>query len=255
MKTLKRALIASMFVAMTPFAAQAEDVEVSGDIGAYSQYVWRGVSQTAGKSAIQGDIGASMGGFSASAWFSNAYASPAPQFAGKDTVEFDWTADYSGSFDKIGYSIGGIWYTYLYDSASNFGEVYTGISYDAPVSPSATIYYNVGTSKNKAYMAGDLWIDLGLSGSAAGYDLGATVSYAKWKKDAISRPIAAVNNFKDGFNLVSLSVSKDVTVGDSTLTASITGSAPIISKASDGVQYIYGVAASKEVVFGVNFAY
>jgi uncharacterized protein (TIGR02001 family) len=101
--------------------AQAEEISISGDIGVASQYVWRGVVQK-GQPAVQGDLGVSYEGLSVSAWFSNSYASPDPQTLGKEVIEFDFTADYSGSVGDVGYSAGGIYYTYLYDSHSNFVE-------------------------------------------------------------------------------------------------------------------------------------
>jgi len=232
--------------------AQAEGVEISADLGVASQYVWRGVPQTSSKTAVQGDLGVGIGGLSASVWFSNAYQSPAPQFSGHDVVEFDWTVDYSGDIADtgIGYSVGGIGYTYLYDSSSNFPELYAGISY-GPVS--LTAYYNISDSGNKAYLSGDLWIDIGASTSVGGFDLSGTVSYANWKNDTVNR--ATVANFKDGINLVTLGVSKDMEVSDITFTPSLTVTIPVIGKAADGNRYIYGVATTNEFVAAVNFSY
>ena len=233
---------------MMTSASQAEDISVSGDLGIASQYVWRGVTQTSGKTAVQGDLGISKDGFSAAVWFSNAYASPAPQFAGRDVVEFDWTVDYSGEISDVGYSIGAIGYTYLYDSMSNFPEVYAGLSY-GPVS--LTAYYNVADSANKAYLAGDLWIDLGASTAVAGFDVSGTLSYANWKND----PTRAAASFKDGLNLITVGISKDVAIADGTMTPSLTVTVPVIGKDAAGNTNIYGVAATEEFVAAVNFAY
>lgn len=242
---------------LTVSAAEAEDVAVSGDIGAYSQYVWRGVEQTVNSTAIQGDLGVSMGGLSASVWFSNTYPAAAPQYAGKDVVEFDWTVDYSGDIGDtgLGYSVGGIGYTYLYDSASNFPELYAGLSADTLLAPSLTVYYNVADSQNKAYLAGDMWIDLGLSSSVADFDLSGTVSYAIWKNDATNRPVGAVDTFKDGLSLAAISVSKDIEVASVTMTPSMTFTYPLAKKQSDGARYIYGLPVKSEFIAGVNFSY
>ncbi|HKJ61654.1 MAG TPA: TorF family putative porin [Hyphomicrobiales bacterium] len=244
------ALLLSMGIMAS--AAQAEDLSVSGDIGVVSQYVWRGVPQTSSKAAVQGDLGVALGGLSASVWFSNAYASPNPQFAGHDVVEFDWTVDYSGDIGEtgLGYSVGAIGYTYLYDSSSNFPEIYGGLSY-GPVS--LTAYYNISDSANKAYLSGDLWIDLGASASVAGFDLSGTLSYANWKNDTVNRPVAS--SFKDGFNLVTVGVSKDLAVSDVTVTPSLTVTVPVIGKDAANNRNIYGVAATEEFVAGVNFSY
>jgi len=251
MKFTTAALLA---MGMMTSTAQAEETSVSGDIGVYSQYVWRGVEQTVNSTAVQGDLGVSMGGLSAGVWFSNTYPAGAPQYAGKDVVEFDWTVDYSGEIGDtgLGYSVGGIAYTYLYDSASNFPELYAGLSY-GPVS--LTGYYTVSDSQNKAYLAGDMWIDLGAGTSVAGFDVSGTVSYAIWKNDTINRPLGAVDTFKDGLSLATLGVSKDIEVAGVSMTPSLTYTYPLAKKMADGERYIYGLPVKPEFIAGVNFSY
>lgn len=248
---------------MNAAPAQADDLSISGDLGAFSQYVWRGVPQNASKAAVQGDVSAALGGLSGTVWFSNSYPSPAPQFAGRDVVEFDWTLDYSGSIADtgLGYSVGGIYYTYMNDGPSNFGEIYAGLSYDAPVSPFVKVYYTAKGSSNASssaglYKTGDIWVDAGLSGSVGGYNLSGTVSYVKWKGDAVSRPIVGgVDTHKSGFSLAAVSVSKDVKVADVTMTPSLTYTYPLAKKQSDGNRYIYGTSVKPEFVAGLNFSY
>ncbi len=240
---------------MITSAAQAEDVSVSGDIGVYSQYVWRGVEQTVNSTAVQGDLGVAMGGLSAGVWFSNTYPAGAPQYAGKDVVEFDWTVDYSGDIGStgLGYSVGGIAYTYLYDSASNFPEIYAGLSYGPA---SLTAYYTVSDSANKAYLAGDLWIDLSAGTSVAGFDVSGTISYANWKNDATNRPlVGGIDTFKDGLSLAAVSVSKDIEVAGVSMTPSLTYTYPLAKKMADGERYIYGLPTKPEFIAGVNFSY
>ena len=255
----KGIFLAGLFsLTMGSVSAQAEDasdVSITGDIGVMSQYVFRGTTQTSGKPAVQGDLNLGYKGFTAFTWFSNAYPSPAPQFAGRDVQEFDFGLDYSGSYDKIGYSVGGVWYTYLYDSASNYAETYAGLSYDAIISPSVKVYYTSASSNNKAFLAGDTWVDLGLSTSFKGFDFSAMASYARWKKDATNRPLGAINTYKSGFSLATLGMSKGVEVGSMSMTASLTGTMPIGKKQSDGNRYIYGVVAKPEVVAGLSFSY
>jgi len=257
--TIKKCSLAVLMAGMmgsTVTVAQAEGLLLGGDSGAASQYVWRGVVQK-GTASVQGDLSLGYEGFSTSAWFSNTYTSPDPQTAGKEVVEFDFTADYSGSVGDLGYSVGGIYYTYMYDSNSNFGEAYAGISYDAVVSPSLTAYYTIkGTSKAGSsagvYETGDIWVDLGLSTSVAGFDLSGTASYVKWKRDAKNR---AANLYKDGVSLIQLGMSKDIEVSGVTITPSVNFSVPVIGKSTDGNRYIYGAQVFKEVVAAVNIAY
>jgi len=249
-------LMASMFgVSAMASVTYAEEMSISGDIGVASQYVWRGAVQK-GQPAVQGDLGVSYEGFSTSAWFSNSYASPDPQTLNKEVIEFDFTADYSGSIGDFGYSVGGIYYTYLYDSHSNFVESYIGISYDAVISPSVTVYYTAKGVDSGFYKTGDIWVDLGLSTSLAGLDFSGTVSAVSWKTDAVNRAtVAGLDKYKSGVSLVQFSVSKDVELGGSTLTASMGISVPVIGKSSDGLRYIYGASAQKEFIAALNFAY
>jgi len=251
-------LMGAGLVANTAMAEEAASelpygMTVSGDIGIASQYVWRGLTQTNGKTAVQGDLGIALGDFSIGGWFSNAYPSPVAKFAPRDVVEFDWTASYAGSItEDLGYSVGAIYYTYLYDSASNFPEVNAGLSY-GPVS--LTGYAITKDSSNKAYLRGDIWVDLGVSGSLAGFDVSGALSYAKWKKDNLNRPLGAINTFKNGVNLATLSVSKGFTIEGASLTSTLTATVPIGSKQTDGNRYIYGLSAKNEFVAALSLSY
>ena len=247
-------LIVFMLTALWVMPVYAdEQVAISGDIGVFSQYVARGLTYTAGKPVVQGDLVVSYGGLSVSTWFSNAYASPAPQYAGRDVVEFDWSLDYSGAAGAFNYAIGTTYYTYLYDSASNYPEAYLGLSYAAAITPTLVTYVAFADAHNKAVLAGDIWADFTLSVDAAGLTLSAGASYAHWVKDTVNRPNADV--FKSGLSVASASISKHMKVGDLILTASLKGTMPIIADSADGNKYIYGLPAKNEVVFGLNLAY
>ncbi len=249
-------------------SVQAEDegsVSISGDIGVFSQYIWRGAPQTIDKVAVQGDIGLSIplgpGDLSASVWGSNTFASPAPQFAGRDAIEFDWTLDYSGSIGDtgLGYSFGGIYYNYLRDSTANFVEIYGGLSLDALISPFVTVYYTVADSSiavNNLNETGDLWIDVGAGTSFLGADWSATVSFAFYDADPTRTADILAGHFNDGASVITLGVSKDFEVNGLTITPSLTGYIPIANKApADGKRYIYNTIAENDVVFGVNVAF
>jgi len=248
-------MASTMGMAANTSVAQAEDLSISGDIGVASQYVWRGALQK-GQPAVQGDLGVSIEGFSASTWFSNSYASPDPQTLNKEVIEFDFTADYSGSIGDVGYSVGGIYYTYLYDAHSNFVETYMGLSYDALISPSVTVYYTAKGVQSGFYKTGDLWVDLGLSTSVQGFDLSATASYVNWKTDAVNRAVVGgLDKYKNGISLVQFGISKDIEIGGTTMTPSMGISIPVVGKSSDGLRYIYGASAQKEFIAAVNFSY
>jgi len=242
--------------------AEAGGVSVAGDIGVYNQYIWRGAPQNVNKAAVQGDVSLSTdigpGALTVSGWASNTFASPAPQFAGQDAIEFDWTLDYSGSMNNIGYTVGSIYYTYLRDSTANFVEVYGGLSYDAPISPSATVYYTVADASkavNNLNIVGDIWLDLGASTSVGDYDLSTTASFAFYDNDP-TRTAARLNGkVKDGIQVVTVAASRDFKVADLTITPSVTAVIPVVSAALDGQHYIYQTQSDFNAVFGVNVGF
>ncbi len=242
--------------------AQADGIAVAGDMGVYSQYIWRGAPQNVNKVAVQGDVSVGVdigpGTLSASGWASNTFASPAPQFAGQDAIEFDWTLDYSGSIGDFGYTVGGIYYTYLRDSTANFAEVYVGLSYDAMISPFVTAYYTVGDASkpvNNLNITGDLWIDAGVSTSVGDYDLSTTASFAVYDNDPTRAAAVTSGNINDGIQLVTVAASRDFEVSSLTITPSVTAIIPVVSKALDGKRYIYQTQSDFNAVFGVNVAF
>jgi len=243
-------------------AAQADGISAFGDAGVYNQYIWRGAPQNTNKAAVQGDFGLGAGfgpgELSASVWASNTFASPAPQFSGQDAIEFDWTLDYSGAIGDVGYSLGTIYYTYLRDSTANFDEIYLGLSYDAVISPSVTVYYTVADSSktaNNLNESGDLWIEAALGTSFRGFDLSAMVSFAFYDSDTTRTTDENNGQFDDGASVVTLSMSRDFKVGGVTITPSVTGYIPVASKAPDGFRYIYNTKSFNEIVFGVNASF
>jgi len=242
--------------------AEAGGVSVSGDIGVFNQYIWRGAPQNVNKAAVQGDVSLSAdigpGTLSASGWASNTFASPAPQFAGQDAIEFDWTLDYSGSISDFGYTVGSIYYTYLRDSTANFVEVYGGLSYDAMISPSATVYYTVADASvpvNNLNKVGDIWLDVGASTSLGDYDLSTTVSFAFYDNDPTRAAAQLSGVINDGIQVVTVAASRDFEVSGLTITPSITAIIPVVSAALDGQHYIYQTQSDFNAVFGVNVGF
>ncbi len=226
--------------------AQAGDAGISGDIGVYSQYMWRGMQQTPNAS-VQGDLGVDIiDGLSANVWF----AAPLGTRAGQvNYTEFDWTIDYSREISGLNYSLGYIFYSYLNNATSNTGEVYFGLGY-GPVS--ATYYYatnsNVGGWKKNSYL------DVALSQNVGGFDLGADFGFY-FGKVSTSIPANHINEFpttKKGLGHVDLSVSKDVALNDHvTMTPSLMVSIPTWKDAVTNKR----PRNSNQIVAGVNFSY
>ncbi len=214
-------------------AAQAQAEGVSGDIGVFSQYMWRGM-QASSTASVQGDLGTDIaGGLSANVWFAAPLGNNA---AGGNVTEFDFTVDYSGEISGLSYSIGAIGYAYLNAASGNAAELYAGLGY-GPVS--LTYYYAISGSWKK-----DGYVDLGLSASYAGFDFGADLGFYLPSSD-VQNPTAFPTT-KNELGHVDLAVSKDIDLSGVTMTPSLLISVPTwTGKPKNANQF----------VAGVNFAY
>ncbi|MGK0408472.1 MAG: hypothetical protein ACJASB_000619 [Shewanella psychromarinicola] len=94
--------------------------EVTGNIGATSNYLWRGNTQTNNEAAIQGGIDyAHDSGFYAGTWASNV------DFGDETSYELDLYGGYGGNFtEDLTYDINYLYYAYPDAGGSiDFGEV------------------------------------------------------------------------------------------------------------------------------------
>lgn len=118
-------LLASTAVVST---AASASIDVSGNVGVTTNYLWRGVTQKSDHPALSGGIDFSHeSGAYVGAWGSQA------DWAEDMTVEFDYYAGYAGEIKdtKFSYDVGYIYYAYP-DAAEDvdFSEVYAGVTYD-----------------------------------------------------------------------------------------------------------------------------
>lgn len=115
---------------------------VTSNVGLVSNYVFRGITQTAGAPAIQGGMDyAHSSGFYAGLWGSNVswIADSGTVGTGSVTMELDTYLGYKSSITKdVGYDVGYVRYNYLgssnYSAATGYAkadtaEVYAAISY------------------------------------------------------------------------------------------------------------------------------
>jgi len=104
----------------TPAAAPEPDWTGTGNVGLFSQYVFRGLTQTNQKPAVQGGFDlAHKGGFYVGTWASNiswlsdAYPASAPPPAPSASLEWDFYGGYKGSLPMdFGYDLGVLYYWY-----------------------------------------------------------------------------------------------------------------------------------------------
>lgn len=147
-RTVGGAVAALLMVsAAYPVAAETKSMETnigdfSANVGVYSDYIYRGVSQTFEEPAVQGGVDWSHdSGLYAGVWASNVNFGDGDQAH----VEIDVYGGYSGSVGKFGYDIGVLQYLYPGASSSqnyDFWEITPSVSYDFDVaSVGASVSY------------------------------------------------------------------------------------------------------------------
>ncbi|WP_019592249.1 TorF family putative porin [Thioalkalivibrio sp. ALRh] len=148
-------------VAFTSTAA----AELSVNIGAVSNYYFRGFSETDDGAAIQGGIDYEHeSGFYVGTWLSNV------DFGDDTSYEMDLYLGFADEFDNgFGYDVGYLYYAYpdaRDDSGSlsaDFGEVYGEISFDTgPVGLYTGMAYVVNDSSDSALEKKDMYYYAGL---------------------------------------------------------------------------------------------
>ena len=114
-KTILSASVAALLAAsaMTAMAEDAAPADpLTFNVGAVSNYIFRGISQTHGDAAVQGGVDyAFSNGFYVGAWGSN--VSWVKNALGKGSVELDLYGGYKGAINEDWtYDVGAIAYTY-----------------------------------------------------------------------------------------------------------------------------------------------
>ena len=205
MKMRKTTIATSIAVLALSSIAQAE---LSGNIGVTSNYLWRGVTQTADKAAVQGGIDyANTEGFYIGTWASNVASGE----------EVDLYAGFSNSTNNLGYDIGIV--QYLYPSAENddFVELYAAVDY---AGLSAGMHYTVSSDKknmageNNTFIKGDRYyfVSTGMPLNAD-WSVEGTIGYYDFKNDGVAGKDTAYKHLQVG-------VSKETEAGAMTFALS-----------------------------------
>jgi len=117
------------------------DFEVTADF--FSKYIWRGQNLD-DDPVFQTGISASYKGLTASIW-GNLELTNINGNSG-DFSEVDYSLDYSGAIPSIkgvGYCTGIIYYDFPGTTVKDTTEIYWGLNFDLPLSPSITVYHDV----------------------------------------------------------------------------------------------------------------
>lgn len=200
MKTLTHLMLLAGLVG-APLAAAAEDSPhtLTGNVGLYSDYVFRGVSQTAEDPAIQGGFDyAHASGFYLGTWASNVETSD----LNGANLEWDFYGGYSASAGDLGYNVGLLKYYYPGQNAgADFDtlELYGGVTYKGF---GVKLSYNLDDYFGAADSDGTLYWDISYGANLPGgfalnlhYGItdadGAAIDYRDWKI-GVSKEIAGV---------------------------------------------------------------
>ncbi|MDD3517858.1 MAG: TorF family putative porin [Chromatiales bacterium] len=198
-KLFKKAALSSA-IAAALLASGTAMAEVEFNIGATSNYLWRGLTQTEDGAAIQGGIDYSHdSGFYAGAWTSNV------KF-GDSGYELDGYFGFGKEFGDLGVDVGYIYYAYPTFDDSDFGEIYAnltwkflsgGVAYtsnaqDAVEAVESAVYYYIGASTD----------------IPAGLTLGGTIGHTAFDDDSL-----------EDYSHFQISLGKSTDFGDFALTA------------------------------------
>ena len=178
---MKKSLLALTFVLTAAAVPTASFADVAFNVGAVSDYRYRGISQTRLKPALQGGVDYSAGGFYVGTWAST--IKWIKDAGGDANVEIDVYGGYKGEIAKdFGYDVGVL--QYLYPSARttawnalyknpNTTEVYGALTFGpatAKLSYALTnLFGNYDFGKNND-SKGSYYLDL-----SASFDVGAGV--------------------------------------------------------------------------------
>ena len=201
MNTFSKSLVVGAALAASTLATGTVLAETSANVAVTSNYVWRGLTQTDDKAALQAGLDWSdKNGLYAGAWASNV------DFGTDATAEIDTYFGYSGEVNEFGYDIGYLAYNYHGEPVIDFAEFYVGGSYKMV---SLTYYKN----DDYDYSYTDVAADFDVSGFGIG------LHYGTWGGDFEGNDYSvALSKGFSGFDasLTYTSASKDVTgTGDS----------------------------------------
>lgn len=121
MKKLAKLSLVAAALSSSLFVSQVALAEVSANIGATTNYIWRGVSQSADAASVSGGLDyADESGFYAGTWVGSLGDSD----SGFNGTETDFYLGFGGETDGFAYDVGYIYYAYTELDDANFGEVY-----------------------------------------------------------------------------------------------------------------------------------
>ncbi len=196
-------------------ADAASDFSLSSNVGVVSNYVFRGITQTVGKPAVQGGMDLShSSGLYAGVWGSNVDWILASGSVGNSSLEMDAYAGYKGTAtEDISYDVGLVRYNYLGNYTPPAGyvkadtsEAYGSIAYQWL---SMKYSYSLGDFLTVPKASGTNYLEVNASYTLedAGVSLGA--HYGKQTYKGAAADALAVAGTSATYSDYKVSVSKD----------------------------------------------
>lgn len=220
----KKALIAAaVTAALVPdFAAAADSPHtLSGNIGVYSQYIFRGLTQTDTDPALQGGFDYShASGFYAGTWMSNiSWLRDFGSYSGGGSLEWDIYGGYKGTIGKsdFGYDVGLLYYYYPGSVNAGFVRANTLEAYGALSWKWLSAKYSYSLD-NKTFgvtdSSGTWYLDLTANVPITD-KLSAVAHYGKQKYEGSTGGVSndSVASYEDWKLGLSYTLPKDFTIG------------------------------------------
>ncbi len=197
---MKKTLLALSLIATFAALPSAVYADVAYNVGAFTDYRYRGISQTRVKPAIQAGVDFTQGAFYLGAWASN--IKWIRDVGGDASAEIDLYGGYKGEIAKdLSYDVGVLAYVYPSNKLSpsaNTTEIYGAITsgpFTAKYSHSVTNTFANPDSKSSWYLDLSATFEVG-----GGWNLVPHLGHQK-----ISGPFSGVGSYTD----YSLTLSKD----------------------------------------------
>ena len=182
MTKMSKSLVAASVLAAT-MASGAAMAEVSMNIGATSNNIWRGVTQSADDAAVSGGLDYSHD----SGFYLGTWASSLATGAG---AEVDYYAGFGGAFGDFGYDVNVTAYTYPQLENADFTEVGASGSYSFfTVGLARTIASDVDdvSGSAEAFIEGDMYYYVSADVPLANdYSVGATFGSYMFEDDGVA---------------------------------------------------------------------
>ncbi len=153
MNTFCKTLLATALMGATA----AAHAELSFNVAAASNYIFRGVSQTGDDAAVSGGVDwGHDSGFYLGTWMSNV------DFGGDENAEVDFYGGISGELGNgLGWDVGGLYYYYPGGGNIDYAEVFAALSFGMI---SGGVNYTVygETDTNTPFDSGDIYANAAL---------------------------------------------------------------------------------------------